>query len=249
MIFPPDSFYAALDEEYTLSQGDIISGVPVGIIPAPPDICRSDKTPQPTKLGVARYGPAELVKNADGWQKKPRETIHAFAKQSFAMVVWQDCQLVKKSAQNAQLQKPDNPTKLFAGIAPIRPLSEFGDNEGIRGGQRPPLFYLPAFPIVGLTDEMCVDLRLIWPVQQSLLAARVTTLSPAARLALYDHMFWFFTQLVRPDTIECPSCGNALPTAFLEPPPGAPQDQSLPLDPQVSESGGSNDTGEHSSPD
>lgn len=146
------------------------------------------------------------------------------------MVIWQDCQITKKSAQSAQHKKPDDPAKLFAGIAPIRPLSEFpNDKEGIRAGARPPLFYLPPFPGVGLVEDLCVDLRGIWPVQQSLLAPRLTTLSSASRLALYDHMFWFFTAMAKPAEMECPGCGLVLPPTFRDPSPGEAQAQPLPL--------------------
>lgn len=204
MILPPDSFYAALDEEYVVSQSDIIRNVPAGIIPAPVHVCRHQSQPTETKPGNARFGSAELFPNPAGFSKGP-ELIHAKAKPTLAMVLWQDCQLDKKANQAKEASKH------FAGIAPIRLLSEFkGAEQNIIDGKRPPLFYLPPFPAVGILEPMCVDLRLIWPVQQSLLSDRATTLAGPSKLLLYEHLFWFFTAKGRPSQITCPHCGGSI---------------------------------------
>lgn len=57
-----------------------------------------------------------------------------------------------------------------------------------------------------MTSPSYVDLRHIWPVRQSLLKARLATLSDLARLALFDHLFSFLTRKRLRDSILCPSC-------------------------------------------
>ncbi|HEY0874228.1 MAG TPA: hypothetical protein VGD94_12200 [Vicinamibacterales bacterium] len=77
-------------------------------------------------------------------------------------------------------------------------------------------FPVPEFPLYGL-DESYVDLRLIWPVKQQVIAERVVAFGPTARAALLGHLFTFLTarRVVLPEA--CSACGAPFhPSTLLQ---------------------------------
>ena len=193
MAEAPD-FYAALGER--LSQGDVVDGVPWGLIDDPVQVCQpADRS----KIqGKATYGP--LAPHHAGGQ----HAIHAKAQVGLVMVLWQDCQIEKFENQG----KP--PEKWFAAVAPLHRLPEGTAGENIARGARRAFFPVPAYPAIGIATNGYVDLRHIWPVKQSLLVKRVGTLSIPSRNALYGHLFTFLTQRSIATNLHCPSCSAAL---------------------------------------
>lgn len=197
-------FYSKLQSG--LNQGDIVSDVPWGVIDAPLSFCR----PSPNKPGQAFYAPiAEAKRDPLPFTRGP-EVIHAVGHApTLGMVIWEDCQIEKMMNQG------QDERKWYVSVAPIRPLDLFDDDESrqtVRDGRRMAFFYLPAD---GDIPESFVDLRLMWPVKQSLLAKRLTTLSADGRAALFGHLFTFLTARRFIGDSACPSCGAALDASTL----------------------------------
>lgn len=186
-----------------LSQGDIVAGIPWGLIDAPVTVCRPDDRSKPE--GKARYAPATDLKPPF----KGIELVLAKAQLGLGMVLWHDCQIDKFENQ----QKP--PDKWFAAVAPVIALQQTDAlaAQAVKEGRRRAFFYLPAFPAIGLAQESYVDLRHIWPMKQSLLSDRKGTLAPTARTDLYSHLFSFLTQRQLGPDVTCTHCGKLTPTA------------------------------------
>jgi len=192
-------FFAPLSQ--ALSQGDIVAGVPWGLIDDPLTICRP--VDRSKSEGKAQYGPASALKGAF----KGIEAVHARAQLGLGMVLWHDCQIDKFKNQ----ERP--PEKWFAAIAPILPLKDFdAESAGVvKEGRRRAFFFVPAFPDIGITEDSYVDLRHIWSLKQSLLIDRMGTLSPSARMDLYAHLFTFLTQRAYGRDVQCAHCGQRTP--------------------------------------
>ncbi len=124
------------------------------------------------------------------------------------IVLWHDCQIDKFLEQNKPLEK------WFTGVAPLLPLDRLDSKSAqfVIEGRRRAFFFVPAYPAIGLNDSMYVDLRHIWPIKQALLTERIGTLSPAAREALYAHLFMFLTQREILNELKCGKCGNVIQT-------------------------------------
>lgn len=203
-------FFSPLGEK--LSQGDIVSGIPWGLIDAPLTVCRPSDRSKPE--GRANYAPVETVKPPF----KDVETVFAKARLGFGMVLWHDCQIDKFENQ----QK--SPEKWFAAVAPLIALQE-NDQEAskaVREGRRRAFFFVPEYPAIGIPKPMYVDLRHIWPLKQSLLRNRIGTLSPPARGDLYAHLFLFLTQRSLANEVRCAQCGHMTPV--LDALPAAPDE-------------------------
>lgn len=171
-------FYVALDPK--LSQGDIVVGVPWGLIDDPVTVCQPADRSKPQ--GKATYAPVE----AKGF--KGIQSVHAAAQLGTVMVLWHDCQIDKFENQ----RRP--PEKWFTAVAPVLPIPTGDAGQAIAAGTRRAFFPLPAYPAIGLNQPSYVDLRHVWPVKQSLLTERKGALSNAAKQALYAHLFTFLTQ-------------------------------------------------------
>src|ERR1700693_1233934 len=126
-------FFAPLGEK--LSQGDIVGGVPWGLVDEPITVCRPDDR---SKLeGKARYGPLATLKPPF----KGIESLIAKGQLGLGMVIWHDCQIDKCQNQGK------TPAKWFAAIAPVLPL-QHADAEGakaVKEGRRRAFFFVPAF--------------------------------------------------------------------------------------------------------
>jgi hypothetical protein len=199
----PVAFYAPLQD--SLSQGDLVHGVPWGLIPDPLEICKKQGGPHQAKTHVVEDLPAAF--------RKGPESILAQADRGLAIVLWPDCQLDKFKNQG----RPED--KWFAGIAPVVPmearLSE-EVREQVRGGIRRMYSFVPANPPLGI-PESYIDFRHIWSVKQTLLRDRVGALSDSAREALMERLFAFFTYRHLKSSLSCPSCGAGFsPATFFE---------------------------------
>jgi hypothetical protein len=192
-------FFGPLGEK--LSQGDIVSSIPWGLIDAPLTVCRPSDRSKPE--GKATYAPVGTVKPPF----KDIETVFAKAQLGLGMVLWHDCQIDKFENQ----QKP--PEKWFAAVAPLVPLQEHDQDAStaVREGRRRAFFFVPEYPAIGIPKPMYVDLRHIWPLKQSLLGNRIGTLSMQARGNLYAHLFSFLTQRSLGNEVKCVKCGEMTP--------------------------------------
>lgn len=199
----PPGFYGALAD--SLSQGDIVKNVPWGVIEAPLTFCRPDSKP-----GRAFYAEiAQAQRDPKPFTRGP-EVIHALGNMPcLGMVIWEDCQIDKMKNQGREERK------WYVAVAPLIPLSDLPnekDRTTIREGRRMAFFPVPATRDV---PESYVDLRLMWPVRQSLLTERLAALSAEGRAALYGHIFTFLTakRFILPSL--CPKCGAELEAATI----------------------------------
>lgn len=205
-----EPFYATIPTE--LSQGDIIKGVPWGVIEHPLTICRQGGNPPSGDTpGKAFYNNIEHISKL--WDGREIESLHASARAPvFSVAIWDSCQIDKFKNQGAK------PHKAYLAVAPVLPLSAIPekDRQAVIDGRRMAFFPVPAFPLYGI-EESYVDLRLIWPVKQQVISDRVVAFGAEARSALLSHLFTFLTarRLVVPET--CSSCGAAFdPSTFFE---------------------------------
>ena len=195
-------FFGPLSDK--LSQGDLVTGIPWGLIDDPITVCRPVDASKAE--GKATYATATATKSPAAFKKSP-ESIFAAAHSGLGMVLWHDCQIDKFESQ----QKP--PAKWFAAVAPLLPVPQHDQKAAtaIRDGLRRAFFFVPAYPEIGVAVDCYVDLRHVWSVKQSILSARVGTLSQPARDGLYRHLFGFLTQRTLLDEFECPGCGHLTP--------------------------------------
>ena len=186
-------FYATLEPK--LSQGDIFTDAPWGLIDAPVTVCQPVDRSKPQ--GKASYAPVE------GKGFKGIQAVHAAARLGNVMVLWHDCQIDKFENQGRA------PEKWFTAVAPVLPIPTGTGGQAIADGLRRAFFPLPAYPAIGLDQPSYVDLRHVWPIKQSVLTLdhRVGTLSGPARQALYSHLFTFLTQRRMSTNLRCSSCG------------------------------------------
>jgi hypothetical protein len=210
---PELPFYAPLGN--SLSQGDIVRGVPWGVITDPVTLCRIQGGPHRATVDNIAEVPSAF--------KKGQEYILARAELSLGIVLWPDCQIDKFKEQ----RRPED--RWFASIAPVLPmdprLPEL-QRQSVREQRRRAYFYVPANEPLGI-PESYVDVRHIWPVKQSALKDRLATLSVDARAALYHHLFVFMTYLRPKESARCSACGAALSLAdaleiIQDDPPGNP---------------------------
>jgi hypothetical protein len=197
------AFYAPLGPR--LSQGDIVRGVPWGLIDSPVLICHS-------RGAGGRSQTTPMSELPSAFRKKPTEDIHARAQMNLSMVLWHDCELDKFMEQGRSEEK------WFGAIAPVVALTDTFPEEhlrkAVREGQRRPYFPLPANEGLEI-PESYVDLRHIWSVKQSILADRMISLNEPSRAALYGHLFTFLTHLAPRDDAICPHCSKRLAFADL----------------------------------
>lgn len=211
----PDSFYRARPPDL-LSQGDIASNVPWGLIEAPTALCRPSDRKAPN--GKARYSlvsPWTVPNSPAPWSHDP-EIIHAVGWSGLVMVLWHDCQIEK--SDNQERSRPD---KAFAAVAPIQPLSELRSDTlenteklhtSIKDGAHHSYFYLPGATGDAFTmAESVVNLRYIWSVRQATLADRPVSVNPDMLFSLYEKLFVFFTRYRLDLDPTCPKCGTVVP--------------------------------------
>jgi hypothetical protein len=206
---PPDAdlpFYA--DPTDRLSQGDIVKGVPPIVLQHPITICR----PGGKEKGLAKQAWFNTMVAAEppAFGRGP-ETIHARAREpGLGLVVWEDCQIDKMKSQG------QDAAKWYVAVAPVIALSTIQEahRAAIIEGRRLAFFPLKAVPALGLPDSYA-DFRLMFPIQQEALTARMTTLSSHSREVMYAHLFRFLTARQFPGEIICPSCGAPINAASL----------------------------------
>lgn len=193
-----------------LSQGDIVTDIPWGLIGDPVIICRpSDRT---SVAGKAKYNSLSGTHSPRAFSKPP-EFVHATAYSGTVVVLWHDCQIDKFKNQGKQKKK------WFTAVAPIMSASQLNarDAEAIATGQRKAFFPLPASPELKVEGPSCyIDLRHIWPVKQTLLVDRTVTLSEKTKLALIYHLFEFLTDREIPTEMECPHCQGMISVSLIE---------------------------------
>lgn len=195
----PD-FYAAL--ALKLSQGDIVSDVPWGLVESPVTVCRPHHPERPS--GKALYEALDALKMPF---RKTGEFIHLRAPLiGPAIVLWHDCQIDKFEEQG----KPQE--KWFAAVAPIVPIRNMKADavQAVREGERRAFFWMPKGVSSGVPEESYLDLRHILPFRQSyLMAKRRGALSDTVRRALHLHLFTFFTQRALNENVTC-ECGRKI---------------------------------------
>ncbi len=191
-------FYEKVDLE--LSQGDIVASLPYGLIDDPLCVCRQ------SPLWV---GPAADAERPPAFVREDSvENVLARSKSALSIVLWHGCEIDKF------LNKGAMSPKAFAAIAPVLPLDRIGNElaqDQLRQGKRRAYFYLEPFDHDGQGErEYYVDLRYLWSVKQSLLlSSRVGRLSGPAVMALYAHMFFFFTGAnLSSSSLKCRNCGE-----------------------------------------
>jgi hypothetical protein len=194
-------WYAPLGD--TLSQGDIVDGVPHGLIEAPLTICQPSNT---APEGKAKYWPLDQLPKRRGV-----EFIHAKGAVGRGMVVWPDCQIDKPKNQDRPL------TEWFAAIAAVYPMSRLDAavRDKVVALNRAQFFPLPSHTAAGIQEPSYADLRFIWSVRYSLLATRAVALSDQALQALRFQLFWFFTEIRVAPSLECPHCQGAVDASAL----------------------------------
>lgn len=195
----PD-FYAPISSK--LSQGDIVSDVPWGLVESPVTVCRPH---DPTQIpGKARYERLEKLKMPF---RKTGEFIHLRAPVvGPAIVLWHDCQIDKFEEQGKSEEK------WFAAVAPVVPMRNMdGDAvQAVRDGKRRAFFWMPKNAASGVPEESYADLRHILPFRQIfLMERRKGALSDTVRRALHLHLFTFFTQRAFNETVTC-ACGRKI---------------------------------------
>lgn len=193
-----------------LSQGDLISDIPWGLVEAPITLCRPvDAT---KSFGRSNYTTVEDWRVPGGpqaWARKP-EVLHAVARSGWVLSLWHDCQIEKAQNQNAARS-----AKAFSAVAAVVPLTTFQEPEvleAIRDRRHHTYFPLPAIETDGIQlPESAVDFKYIWSIKQSvLLKNRKASLSAEALNSLYEHLFVFFTRIRLDLDVKCPSCGTAI---------------------------------------
>ncbi len=208
------TFYERPGEK--LSQGDIILGIPWGLIEAPLRICRPHQGDHTPKAEKAPFGPPEDFPDAFKRPKsQSKEIVFAYGERGAGLVLWHSCQIDKFE----ELKK--RPESWFAGVVPILDISKRlqpQDRAAVEAGQHRSFFYLPGDDAAaGIFPDSFVDLRHIWPIKQSLLSERVLTLAGHVRLGLYDQLFTFFTRYRLNPMAPCPHCSKEVPlTAFAD---------------------------------
>jgi len=195
------AFYAPLGPR--LSQGDIVRGVPWGLIDAPIAVCHS-------RGAGGKSQTTSLAALPSAFKKTPSETIHAQAQMNLSIVLWHDCELDKFMEQRRAEEK------WFGAIAPVLPLARLSQDlwPRIRNGERPPYFPLPANEGLDIPDSF-VDLRHVWSVKQSLMIDRVIALSEGSKASLQAHLFTFLTHLRPRESATCPHCLKLFSTTDL----------------------------------
>lgn len=195
----PELAYRSLASD--LSQGDILAGIPWGLVESPLIVCRKAGGGKP---GTSIALPATDVAHA--FAKRPKESIHAQAELGFGIVLWHDCEIDKFKEQGRE------PSRWFAATAPVLPLTNFqseAERDRVRQADRRMYFHLPAYEEISL-PESYVDLRHIWSIkQQDLAPNRKVGLTSTLLSALHRHLFEFFTHLRAPT--ELTSSAEALP--------------------------------------
>lgn len=200
-----------------LSQGDIVEGVPWGLIEAPITLCRPDNNPLQGKSRHSTLDPWHMPGAPKAWARAGNaERIHAAGWNGRAMVLWHDCQISK--AENQDRKKPE---KEFAGVAPILPFSLLQartseDLEilqtGIRNGENHSYFFLPAVDTGSFfLPESYVNFRYVWSIRQSALTQRPVSLEVDQLMALYGSLFTFLTRFRLDVDPKCPSCNSSVP--------------------------------------
>ena len=152
-------FYAPL--EGRLCQGDIVQGVPWGLVVGPTEVCRKQGGPHQAKVHLADQLASAFQKGS--------EFILARSELGLAMVLWPDCQLDKFMNQGR------TEDRWFAGVAPVLPMDPRlppDTRQSVRDHLRKMYFYVPANDALEIPESF-VDLRHIWPVKQSVLTNRV----------------------------------------------------------------------------
>jgi len=196
------SAYAPLPE--TLSQGDIVTNAPWGLIEAPLSICRPQNATE--TAGKAKYGPPSGHSHPPAFSQQRPENIHLKGHLGLAMVLWHDCQIDKFKEQGKPVEK------WLTAIAPIVPMTANSDPAlvaSVREGRRRAFFHLPEFTDQRL-PESYVDLRYILSVKQTLLTERITTLSTESREDLYRTLFQFLTARRIVAESVCPHCSSPI---------------------------------------
>ena len=176
-----------------LSQGDIVSAVPWGLVHSPLTVCRPSNAK--AQKGPARYAEAAGLSDAFRRSKDEKEYIHAKAGQGFGIVLWHDCEI-------DDFGRRRQPQKAFVGVAPVFSMADRvpqdQHREAIRNRRRSALFPLEPLEIDDFRfGEAYVDFRLIWSVKQSTLTTRLATLGETVRHSLYDHLILFLTRRAR----------------------------------------------------
>ena len=154
MTQAPD-FFRPLQEK--LSFGDIVEGVPWGVVQAPLRACQLNDSNRPD--GKALVRPV----GADGLRRG--EEIHAAAQTDLAMVLWSDCEIDKDELRG----KP--PEKWFTAIAPVLSIDKNFHPEHaapVRDGLRRQFFSVPNLEHKGEVKDYYVDLRYIWSVKRAI---------------------------------------------------------------------------------
>ena len=205
-----DSFFIGLSHD--LNQGDIVDHIPWGLIEAPTTLCRPNDRKQPN--GKAFYGLVGDLKTPAPWAHEP-EFVHASSWSGLAMVLWHGCQLDKWKNRDGNGEQIDQSVKAFTAIAPVFSLDHFQPAERrgeVSAQQHYSYFPLPPFTVdTRQVPESYVDLRHIWPVRQTILTDRLTSISDSARSSLCAHLFTFFTRCRLDINPTCPSCGTEVP--------------------------------------
>jgi len=201
----------------SLSQGDIVSNIPWGLIEAPITLCRP--LDRKASIGKANYwtvDPWQGHRNSPKpWEHDP-EFIHAIGWHGTGVVLWHDCEIDKPKSQERA-----RPEKAFAAIAPVLNLVtlQSGTPEetqqlqvAVRNGEHHAYFFLPAVTIDGIRrPDSYVNLRYIWSVRQESLLERKVSLSPDILHSLYSQLFVFFTRMRLDVNPTCPQCGMHVP--------------------------------------
>jgi hypothetical protein len=209
----PESFYRPAPD--VLSQGDIVSDIPWGLVEAPTSLCRPVDAKKAT--GKAHYSTADAWQLPSGfplpWSKSP-EILHAIGWNGLGMILWHDCQIEKGDNQG-------RPEKSFAAVAPVLALETLQGNttdkttelrQGVRNNEHHSYFFLPAVTAGTFTmPDSYVNLRYIWSVRRPTLTKRFVSLQPNVLPAVYEKLFVFFTRFRIDVHPVCPKCGESVP--------------------------------------
>jgi hypothetical protein len=212
----PPPYYAAPSGRP--SQGDIVDNVCFGMLHDPVTYCRAYPDENGTS-GNARFRPVAEQSPAPGARApfgNGKERVHLSAKRGLVMVAWEDCMIDKFMNQ----QPPPPEAEWFCAVAPVRSCAALPEaaRTSIMNGEQRRFFPLKADPSMGIATDSYADLRLLFPVQQSLLSDRKGGLSETSRRALQAHLFRFFTGTrVVTVPVACPHCGSAVETLGTQP--------------------------------
>ena len=196
-----------------LSQGDIISDIPLSIVESPVTICRPlDATKSSGKAEfkpMSEWGEPTIRKNGEFVHLKASRLVSA-------VVIWHDCQIDKFENQGKK------PGKWFAAVAPIVPFTVANMSEDsrdvVRQGKRRAFFHLEAWADAGVSEEGFIDFRHLLPIRQTwLIPRRKGSLSDVVRDSLQAHLFSFLTQRDLPHGVVCSNCGNPITLQMVAP--------------------------------